>query len=111
MNEKNTLAPSATPREAPPSRTADLPTAEPEALRLLVEKIMGERTAPPSTSTPFCDFPGLVRHLPMYGERTLRNLIHKGIVPRILPPKTRKLNFHLPSVEAALLRFQRGGIE
>lgn len=47
----------------------------------------------------------------MYKARTLRDLIKRGIIPCIRPPGTRKLNFHMLSVEAALLRFQRGGIE
>lgn len=67
--------------------------------------------ATPTPATPFADFPGLVRHLPMYGERTLRSLVKKKVIPSIRPPRTRKLAFHLPSVEVALLRYQLGGIE
>jgi len=84
------------------------PRAEPKWVSHLVEKIMGAKAAPP---TPFCDFPGLVRHLPMYGSRTLRDLVKKGVISSIRPPGSRKLAFHIPSVERALLRFQKGGIE
>jgi len=65
-----------------------------------------EVTTKPS---PFTNFPGLVRHLPMYGERTLRELVKRRVIPCVRPPGTRKLNFHLPSVEASLLRYQQGG--
>ena len=68
-------------------------------------------TAQNPNPSPFTDFPGLVRYLPMYGERTLRDLRKRGLIPSIRPPGSRKLAFHLPSVDAALLRFQRGGIE
>ncbi len=87
------------------------PATEPEWLRPLVEKIVGEVTAKSPAPTPFCDFPALVCHFPMYGERTLRQLVKDRIIPVCRPPKSRKLAFHLPSCEAALLRFQRGGIE
>ena len=73
-----------------------------------------ETAKPPVAATapsPFTDFPGLVRHLPMYGARTLRTLVKRKIIPSVRPPGTRKLGFFLPSVEAALLRFQKGGIE
>ena len=87
------------------------PNVEPDWLRPLVEKIVGEvatKTPPP---TPFTDFFGLVRHLPMYGERTLREMVKRKIICAVRPPGSRKLAFHIPSVEASLLRFQRGGIE
>ncbi len=86
-------------------------TTEPAWLRPMVEAIIDEATAKASPPTPFTDFLGLVRHLPMYGSRTLRNLVKRKIIPSVRPPGTRKLGFFLPSVEAALLRFQRGGIE
>ncbi len=91
--------------------TDNAPAAEPDWMRPLVEKIMGEVTTKSPPPTPFCDFPALVRHLPMYGERTLRELVKKRIVPCLRPPGSRKLAFHIPSVEAALLRYQRGGLE
>lgn len=73
-----------------------------------------EQTAPligDSANTPFTDFAGLVRYLPMYRPRTLRALVKKKILPHIRPPGTRKLGFHLPSVDAALRRFEKGGIQ
>lgn len=73
--------------------------------------VSAQPAAATTPATPFADFPGLVRHLPMYGERTLRSLVKKKVIPSIRPPRTRKLAFHLPSVEVALLRYQLGGIE
>ena len=75
------------------------------------ETAKSQEAATSTAPTPFRDFPGLVRHLPMYGARTLRTLVKRKIIPSVRPPGTRKLGFFLPSVEAALLRFQRGGIE
>jgi len=63
-------------------------------------------TAEPS---PFVGFAGLARHLPMFKPRTLRALVARGVIPCVRPPGTRKLTFHLPSVDAAMLRYQRGG--
>lgn len=68
-------------------------------------------TATPIAASPFTDFPGLIRHLPMYGERTLRALVKRKIIPAVRLPGTRKLGFHLPTVDAALLRYQKGGLE
>jgi hypothetical protein len=61
--------------------------------------------------SPFTGFDGLVHHLPMYGERRLRQMVKDKLIPSIRPPGSRKLTFHLPSVDSALLRYQRGGIE
>jgi hypothetical protein len=94
-----------------PATAATLPAAEPPWLRPLVERIMRDAGANPPAKTPFCDFAALVRHLPMYGERTLRELVKRKIIPSVRPPGSRKLAFHIPSVEAALLRFQRGGTQ
>lgn len=58
----------------------------------------------------FTDFEGLMAAVPL-GPRTLREEIKKGRIPTIRLPGGRRLLFHLPSVERALLRFQRGGIE
>jgi hypothetical protein len=91
--------------------TDSTPATEPNWLRPLVEKIVGEVTSKLPPPTPFCDFTALVRHLPMYGERTLRQLVKDKILPAVRPPGSRKLAFHIPSVEAALLRYQNGGIE
>lgn len=90
------------------------PAAEPAWLRPLVEKIVGEvalKYGPAPLPPPFTDLRGLASHLPMYGERNLRDLIKRGIICSIRPPGSRKLGFHLPSVEAALLRYQKGGVE
>jgi hypothetical protein len=57
----------------------------------------------------FTDFPGLLAAVPL-GERTVREEIKKGRIPAIRMPGGRRLIFHLPSVERALLRFQKGGI-
>ena len=69
---------------------------------------------PPDAKNPlpigFTDFEGLLAAVPL-GERTLREEIKIGRIPCIRLPGGRRLIFHLPSVERALLRFQRGGIE
>jgi hypothetical protein len=88
---------------------ASTPATEPVWLRPLVEQILREAGGNGSAATPFCDFAALVRHLPMYGQRTLRELIKRKIIPSVRPPGSRKLAFHLPSVTSALLRHQQGG--
>jgi hypothetical protein len=65
-------------------------------------------TNPPS---PFVGFADLARRYPFYGERTLRDLVKRKILPACRPPGSRKLVFHLESCDRALLRYQRGGIE
>src|SRR5436190_3539564 len=84
--------------------------AEPDGLRPMVEQIVGEFLSQASPPTPFTDFEGLARHVPFQKPRSLRQMIKAGVIPVVRPPGSRKLGFHLPSVEAALLRFQRGGI-
>ena len=74
-----------------------------------IETARPQQAATARPSSPFTDFAGLVRHLPAYGPRTLRALVKRRVIPCVRPPGTRKLNFHLPSVEAALLRYQQGG--
>jgi hypothetical protein len=86
------------------------PPTEPAWLRPLVDQILREAGGHASAATPFCDFSAMVRHLPMYGERTLRELVKRKIIPSVRPPGSRKLAFHIPSVEASLLRYQKGGI-
>jgi len=56
------------------------------------------------------DFPGLAKAVPL-SPRSLRTGIKEGLIPVIRLPGGRRLLFHLPSVEKALLRFQRGGME
>ena len=111
LHETNTSLPSKTADTVastlPPLAIA--PATEPPWLRPFVEQILREAGAK-SPSTPFCDFAALVRHLPMYGERTLRELIKRKVIPSVRPPGSRKLAFHLPSVEAALLRYQKGDV-
>ncbi len=101
--------------ESDPTNTAPdagaTTTNEPLWLRPLVVKIIGEVKTNPPAPTPFGDFPALVRHFPMYGERTLRKLVKDKVFPVCRPPGSRKLAFHIPSCESALLRFSRGGIE
>jgi hypothetical protein len=96
-------------KSLPSAATENPPTKEPAWLRPLVEQILRETGGHASAATPFCDFSALVRRLPMYGERTLRELIKRKIIPSVRPPGSRKLAFHIPSVEAALLRYQHGG--
>jgi hypothetical protein len=65
----------------------------------------------PSTNLPggFFDFQHLRDFVPV-SERTLRALIKREIIPHIRVKGGRRLLFHGPSVECALLRFQKGGI-
>lgn len=64
---------------------------------------------PAALPPDFTDFPGLLAAVPL-GERTMREEIKKGRIPAIRMPGGRRLIFHMPSVERALLRFQQGGI-
>ena len=79
----------------------------PQDAEKLAGPILNEK---PPIPAGFIDFAGLLANVPL-GERTLRSEIKKGHLPAIRLPGGRRLLFHLPSVEAALLRFQRGGIE
>ena len=67
--------------------------------------------SPTVTPSPFTDFDGLARHVTFYKRRTLRDLVKRKILPCVRVKSSRKLGFHLPSVDAALLRFQQGGIQ
>lgn len=58
----------------------------------------------------FISFDALLAAVPL-SARTLRAEIRRGRIPAIRLPGGRRFLFHLPSVERALLRFQRGGIE
>jgi hypothetical protein len=93
----------------PPEPVANMSASEPVWLRPLVQQIVREVAVNAPAQTPFCDFSALVRHLPMYSARTLRALVKRKIVPSVRPPGSRKHAFHLPSVEAALLCYQKGG--
>lgn len=66
--------------------------------------------APANKGAPLglLDLAGLAARVPL-GERTLREEIKKRRIPSIRLPGGRRLLFHWPSVEAALLRYQRGG--
>lgn len=93
-----------------PESAAGVPAAVPAWLRPLVQQIVHELAVNAPAQTPFCDFSALVRHLPMYSARTLRALVKRRVIPSVRPPGSRKHAFHIPSVEAALLRYQRDGI-
>jgi len=73
-------------------------------------KIAGNSQGQPALPPNFTDFTGLLAAVPL-SERTLRAEIKRGRIPAIRLPGGRRLIFHIPSVERALLRFQRGGIE
>lgn len=66
---------------------------------------------PVTTPSPFTGFAGIKQRYPFYGERTLRDLVARKILPACRPPGSRKLIFHLESCDKSLLRFQQGGIE
>lgn len=85
----------------PPANGGATPATEPDWLRPLVEKIIGEVAAKPTAPTPFGDFPALVRHFPMYGERPLRQLVKDKVFPVCRPPKVEKIGVPHP--------FLRGG--
>ena len=84
---------------------------EPDWLRPLVHQILREQGFGAEPPTPFVDFSELCRRLPMYGERTIRSLIKRRILPAVRPPKSRKLGFFWPGVVEALKRHQTGGAE
>jgi hypothetical protein len=69
------------------------------------------RPTAPSTCLPsgFFDFQQLRGFVPV-SERTLRVMIKNEIIPHVRIKGGRRLLFHGPSVERALLRFQKGGI-
>lgn len=58
----------------------------------------------------FLGFEKLLPRLPV-GERSVREWTRQGIIPSIRLPGSRRVLYHWPSVEAALLRQQRGGNE
>jgi len=64
---------------------------------------------PPENPDALLDLTGLKGRVPL-SERTLRVGIKDGLIPVIRLPGSRRLLFHWPSVEKALLRFQRNGI-
>jgi len=99
----------------PPADVLEPPRRPPahveDELRPLVTRIMGELQAQASGQTPFIGFAELCRYLPMYSPRTLRNWCADGTLPGIRPMGAKKWIFHRPSIDAAVLRFSRGGIE
>ena len=111
MHNKKPLSKKKKPVSKKPTQATNPPAVEPDRLSPPVDKNIREAAGTPSAPATFLDFPGLVRYLPMYRERKLRELVKLKIVPTLRLPGTRKLAFHLPSVEAALVRFQKGGIE
>jgi hypothetical protein len=56
----------------------------------------------------FISFGDLLPKLPI-GERTARKWTRLGLIPSIRLPGSRRVFYHWPSVEVALLRLQRGG--
>lgn len=67
-------------------------------------------TAPSTNlSGGFFGFQQLCSEVPL-SPRTLRQLIKDEILPAIRVKGGRRLIFHGPSVERALLRFQKGGL-
>jgi predicted site-specific integrase-resolvase len=64
-------------------------------------------TVPPAQS----GFQSESEILPHVGvsRRTLKNWRDRGLIPFVRLPGSRLIKYHWPSVEAALLRQQRGG--
>lgn len=54
------------------------------------------------------DEDALLQRLPV-SRRTLHSWRTKGLLPYVRPPGGRRVLYHWPSVESALLRLQRGG--
>ena len=68
---------------------------------------------PPNQSAPseiFIEFRELRRRIPLC-ERSLREAVRCGRIPSIRLPGARRVLFHWNSVQAALLRLQRGAQE
>ena len=59
-----------------------------------------------SASPGFVDY-ATFRHWVPLCDRALREKIRKGVIPSVLLPDSRKRLFHWPSVQAALLRYQK----
>lgn len=68
-----------------------------------------ERNVPPVVSLPN-EVVGIKEIMPLVGvcERHLRELVKRGVIPVIRLPYTSKLLFHVPTVRAAVLRYQTG---
>jgi hypothetical protein len=64
--------------------------------------------AQPTPIEGFLSFEQLLPKLPV-GERSARQWTRLGILPSIRLPGSRRVIYHWPSVERALLRLQRGG--
>lgn len=63
---------------------------------------------PPGSAKPiFITFAELAQNVPLC-ERSLREAIRRGRIPSIRLPGARRVMFHWPSVQEALLRMQRG---
>jgi excisionase family DNA binding protein len=92
MQDKNTLL---------PPKTADA-----------IQAIVGVPTTTKPDTAPaplgFLDFKQLCERLPL-GERTLRELIKRRLIPFVRLPGARRLLFDWDNVRAALLRHQQGG--
>lgn len=110
MTAKNKLLPLAAATGEP---TPD-PTTAPPWMRPIVEEILrengvhsaGKKDLPPG----FLDFKALCARVPL-GERTIRTLIKRKILPHIRVKGGRRLLFYWPNVESSLRRFEQGGIE
>ena len=99
------------PVNAATGPSAELVQTVNAAVRQALAEYGLHRGTPAPAEPPFIEFKELQRRLPMYGERSLRELIADGKIPSVRPPGTRKLGFHWPSVERALLRCTTGPVE
>jgi predicted site-specific integrase-resolvase len=63
----------------------------------------------PATTPGFIDEKELLARLPV-SRRTLWQWREDGKIPCVRVPGGRRVIYHMPSVEAALLRLQKGGV-
>jgi hypothetical protein len=89
---------------AAPAENPGAATAQPPAEHTRREFL----AAQPTVGEGFLSFEQLLPKLPV-GDRSAREWTRRGILPSIRLPGSRRVLYHWPSVERALLRLQRGG--
>jgi hypothetical protein len=104
------------PKSCPVLRCFDVPKWHMRKLAVaqMPEPATGQKLADGDNEPPaeagFIDEKELLRRVPV-SRRTLFGWRESGKIPCVRLPGSRRVLFHWPSVEAALLRLQRGGVE